>query len=378
MTTALENFQKTLESKYEGLTLTLSDRSTHDGDLAVRIMAIHFPKELRKQGLGTLVMQEITDWADSNGSVLVLTASTDFGATSVSRLKKFYKRFGFKENKGRNKDFRFFDSMIRLPSRKNPSAFVQDSKYKKIIANYKSRVNTDKTLKEEVYNELETHYRMSTLAPQKFLESFSHENFDFFISDDFIFVGKKGRCLQVIDEDRVVPYYKNDWDFDQLNAIALSPDVLDFKLPLLCGNALIKCPSREELQEEYEESANSMWSSYDEYFDFPRTYDPKKFKEHRRERANIEQPYEFLVNEILYYMNDGNHRTFGAILAGDVHPIVQLVDYQYDIYTEWVEKGRPENVENRMSDGNDILILKFIDNNLLEFSDDIDSKSILK
>ena len=33
----------------------------------------------------------------------------------MSRLKDFYKQFGFVENKGRNKDFTISDSMYRLP-----------------------------------------------------------------------------------------------------------------------------------------------------------------------------------------------------------------------------------------------------------------------
>ena len=47
--------------------------------------------------------------------MLSLSPSTDFGASSVSRLTKFYRRFGFKPNKGRNKDFRTRDTMLRNP-----------------------------------------------------------------------------------------------------------------------------------------------------------------------------------------------------------------------------------------------------------------------
>jgi len=60
-------------------------------------------------------MQDIIDYADKNKKKIVLTPSTDFGGTSVNRLKSFYKRFGFVENKGRNKDFQIRDTMYRLP-----------------------------------------------------------------------------------------------------------------------------------------------------------------------------------------------------------------------------------------------------------------------
>jgi len=36
------------------------------------------------------------------------------GTTSSARLKKFYKRFGFRENKGRRYDAAVSDNMIRL------------------------------------------------------------------------------------------------------------------------------------------------------------------------------------------------------------------------------------------------------------------------
>ena len=35
--------------------------------------------------------------------------------TSQARLKKFYKKFGFVENKGRNKDFEISELMYREP-----------------------------------------------------------------------------------------------------------------------------------------------------------------------------------------------------------------------------------------------------------------------
>ena len=67
-------------------------------------------------GEGTKMMQEIIDYADSTNKKIVLTPSTDFGGSSVGRLKDFYKRFGFVENKGRNKDFEIRDTMYRVPT----------------------------------------------------------------------------------------------------------------------------------------------------------------------------------------------------------------------------------------------------------------------
>jgi GNAT superfamily N-acetyltransferase len=77
---------------------------------------IRIPEGERNAGLGTQAMQELTRYADSKGARIALSPSLDFGATSLPRLKDFYKRLGFVENKGRNRDFAISESMIREPS----------------------------------------------------------------------------------------------------------------------------------------------------------------------------------------------------------------------------------------------------------------------
>jgi predicted GNAT family acetyltransferase len=81
----------------------------------VNLSRIEVPKELRNSGIGSDVMNQIVNYADSTGNKVALTPSTDFGASSVSRLKDFYKKFGFVENKGKNKDFTTRETMYRNP-----------------------------------------------------------------------------------------------------------------------------------------------------------------------------------------------------------------------------------------------------------------------
>lgn len=76
---------------------------------------IAVPEGMRGQGLGTKAMQDMVKMADTEGKTITLSPSTEYGATSVSRLKDFYKRFGFVENKGRNKDYSISESMYRRP-----------------------------------------------------------------------------------------------------------------------------------------------------------------------------------------------------------------------------------------------------------------------
>ncbi len=73
---------------------------------------IELPKEGRQQGAGTKIMADITAWADANGKALALTPSADFGSNKA-RLVKFYKRFGFIENNGKNRDFEISEAMYR-------------------------------------------------------------------------------------------------------------------------------------------------------------------------------------------------------------------------------------------------------------------------
>ena len=68
----------------------------------------------RNAGQGTKAMQDIVDRMDAEGAIIALTPDDAFGGNK-NRLIKFYKRFGFVPNKGRNKDFRFRETMIRYP-----------------------------------------------------------------------------------------------------------------------------------------------------------------------------------------------------------------------------------------------------------------------
>lgn len=92
-----------------------------DGNIAenngtITLSKIVVPESERSSGKGSAAMQALVDYADRTGQRVALSPSTDFGGTSKARLTKFYKRFGFVENKGRNKDFRISEAMYRDPA----------------------------------------------------------------------------------------------------------------------------------------------------------------------------------------------------------------------------------------------------------------------
>ena len=82
----------------------------------LELSAIYIPKDLRNRGIGTEIMSRIIQYADKNNKTIGATPSTDFGASSVDRIRKFNKRFGFVRNKGRNVDFTISNTMYRLPN----------------------------------------------------------------------------------------------------------------------------------------------------------------------------------------------------------------------------------------------------------------------
>lgn len=108
--TAVETLRRDLEARYPGLDLWVSIGPS--GDL--RVSQIVVPKDQREQGIGTAVMEALTAFADQRGLPMTLTPDNTYGG-SVTRLRVFYRRFGFRPNAGRNKDFRFSGAMIRRP-----------------------------------------------------------------------------------------------------------------------------------------------------------------------------------------------------------------------------------------------------------------------
>jgi GNAT superfamily N-acetyltransferase len=102
--------------KYPDLTIDASV-----GKKDINLSRIEVPKEMRNQGVGTQVMSDLSEYADSIGKRITLTPSGDFGG-SVPKLKAFYKELGFVENKGKNKDFSTRETMYREPQSVEQSA----------------------------------------------------------------------------------------------------------------------------------------------------------------------------------------------------------------------------------------------------------------
>ena len=109
----ISGFESHIKEKY-GVEFRLVKKNSN----WVLLDRIVVPKSDRKSGIGTKAMQELCLFADINNLKLSLILADKYdglGTTSRTRLANFYKRFGFKLNSGRHKDFSTTDSMIREP-----------------------------------------------------------------------------------------------------------------------------------------------------------------------------------------------------------------------------------------------------------------------
>lgn len=87
------------------------------------LSAIVVPKKDRGTGIGSAVMEFVVAAADEAGATIVLSPALDYGGSSIDRLRKFYRRFGFVMNKGRTADYALSGGMYRYPKSVNPREF---------------------------------------------------------------------------------------------------------------------------------------------------------------------------------------------------------------------------------------------------------------
>lgn len=109
----ISEFEALMKEKYNLTTFFVYERPD-----SISLNMIEVPKADRKQGIGSAVMNDLIEYADQYNKRILLTPGLQddrHGTTSRTRLVKFYKRFGFVENKGRNKDFGISDGMYREP-----------------------------------------------------------------------------------------------------------------------------------------------------------------------------------------------------------------------------------------------------------------------
>lgn len=107
----LDTLKKTLITKYPGLQLNIHKIMGRD---ELYLSKIIVPNNKQNEGIGTKVMIELCKYADQKNLIISLNPSDEYGG-NVNKLKRFYKRFGFVENKGKYRDFEISEDMYRIP-----------------------------------------------------------------------------------------------------------------------------------------------------------------------------------------------------------------------------------------------------------------------
>jgi len=112
----LDAFSQSIRDKYNPKSFEVY---INPNTAAIQLSRIIVGNDNQGKGIGTKIMDDLISYADAHGKKITLTPmekNKEHGTTSPTRLKKFYKRFGFVPNAGRHKDFSISDSMIRYPS----------------------------------------------------------------------------------------------------------------------------------------------------------------------------------------------------------------------------------------------------------------------
>jgi GNAT superfamily N-acetyltransferase len=103
--------ERILNDKYSDYLVGLD---IYEDSKSLKLSRIVIKDEFKNRGIGTDIMNDLITYADDNKKIVTLTPSSDFGGNK-NRLVQFYKKFGFKPNKGVHKSYEYMDTMIRWP-----------------------------------------------------------------------------------------------------------------------------------------------------------------------------------------------------------------------------------------------------------------------
>jgi len=103
--------EKILRAKYEKY---LNGLDIYENKSSLILSRIIINSDVRGEGIGTKIMNDLVSYADNNKQIIALTPSSDFGGNK-NKLIQFYKKFGLKPNSGIYKNYELNYSMIRYP-----------------------------------------------------------------------------------------------------------------------------------------------------------------------------------------------------------------------------------------------------------------------
>lgn len=114
---SLELILNKINSKYKK---EIDKLIVNQSENIITLSDIVIKENFRDEGLGTEIVEELVKFAKNNKLLIKLTPNNkdlDYGTKSKNKLIKFYKKLGFKENKGSKRDFEFNASDMILDFR---------------------------------------------------------------------------------------------------------------------------------------------------------------------------------------------------------------------------------------------------------------------
>lgn len=107
-----DQLSREVANRFPGVTVDVSMRESGMNEPWWYISSIVVPEDQRGQGIGTAAMEYVLEQADREGATVTLNMEPRRGGT-ITQLRRFYRRLGFRPNKGRNADHSVSGEMIR-------------------------------------------------------------------------------------------------------------------------------------------------------------------------------------------------------------------------------------------------------------------------
>ena len=121
-----------IKQKYKDSTNYLSI-TEHDDYLTLDNLVVHQKK--RNKGIGQSILQDLMDYADRTGKIITLTPTNEYGRRG--KLREWYKKNGFVDNKGRNARMEYLDTMYRLPASSSAANSATENAAADLVENSK-------------------------------------------------------------------------------------------------------------------------------------------------------------------------------------------------------------------------------------------------
>ena len=208
---------KELETKYKDF---VEDLNIFENKTNIKLNMI----KIKDKGkwIWSKIMTELIEYADAVNKKIRLTPEK-IDKTSLTKLKSFYKRFGFIENKGSNKDFSISESMYRHPKPKviktptKSAGLIEEAKKYKSADDIKTLPTKDFQGMEDIWD-LERLLTKSWKDKKKWAEWFDFkEPVEVSISKEWEFIisdwHHRALAWKILDKEiPVIVKSRIDWD----------------------------------------------------------------------------------------------------------------------------------------------------------------------